>query len=144
MTHKKKTAYKKVPRNKLKYATFEVKRAVVNRREELEVDYLDKLNDEEKAFLNQFQEEWVCANFGKVGDPEDSKKLLDKTDEHRKNCYNRNNRRNKDILINAKVRGLISRVESDSHLSNFLDTDKTNYNHTEDNLIAILDENKKK
>ncbi len=143
MTHKKKKPYKKVPRSKLKYPTFEVKRAVVNRREELDVDYLDKLNDAEKAFLNQFQEEWVCANFGKKDNPEDKAKLLDKSEAYRKKCYNRNNSRNRDLLINAKVRGLISRVESDAHLAHFLDTDETNYNHTEDNLIAILDKNKK-
>lgn len=137
MARQKKKAYKKVPRNKLKYPTFEVKRAVVNRREELEIDYIDKLSEKEKAWLNQFQEEYVCANF------QNKEKLLDKTDEYRKERYNANNRRNRDILINAKVRGLINRVESDAHLAHFLDTDNTNYNHTEENLIDYLDEKKK-
>lgn len=140
MTHKKKKAYKKVPRSKLKYPTFDVKRAVVNRREELEVDYLNKLNDDEKAWLNQFQEEYVIANFGKKDNPEDKAKLLDKSDKHRKDCYNNNNRRNRDILINARVRGLMNRVESDAHLSHFMDTDQTNYNHTEDQINGFLDE----
>lgn len=138
MKKPKKKAYKKVPRNKLKYPTFEVKRAVVNRREELEVDYLDQLTEEEKVWLNQFQEEWVCANF------QNKDKLLDKTDKYRKDRYNANNRRNRDVLINAKVRGLINRLESESHLQHFLDTDETNYNHTEEHLINIIDEKNKK
>jgi hypothetical protein len=140
MAHKKKKAYKKVPRKDLKYPTFDVKRAVVNRREELEVDYLNKLSESEKAWLNQFQEEYVIANFGKKDDPEAKKKLLDKSDKHRKDCYNANNRRNRDVLINARVRGLTNRVESDAHLQHFIDTDKTNYNHTEDHINGFLDE----
>lgn len=138
MTHKKKKPYKKVPRNKLKYPTFEVKRAVVNRREELEVDYLDKLNDEEKAFLNQFQEEWVCANF------QNKDKLLDQSDTYRKERYNANNRRNRDLLINAKVRGQITRVESDAHLQHYLDVNETNTNETENALVDYIDEKNKK
>ncbi len=137
MTRVKKKAYKKVPRNKLKYPTFEVKRAVVNRREELEVDYINKLSEKEKAWLNQFQEEYVCANF------QNKDKLLDKSDKYRKERYNSNNRRNRDILINAKVRGLISRVESEAHLSHFLDNDKTNYNHAEEHVVDYIDEKNK-
>ncbi len=60
--HPKKKAYKKVPRSKLKYPTFEVKRAVVARREELEVDYLDQLTEAEKDWLNRFQEETVLIS----------------------------------------------------------------------------------
>lgn len=143
MAHKKKTAYKKVPRKDLKFASFDIKRAVVNRREELEVDYLDKLSEEEKAWLNQFQEEWVIANFGKKDDPVAKAKLLDKSDKHRKECYGNNNRRNRDTLINAKVRGLINRVDSEAHLAHFVDTDQTNYNHTENHVIEFLDEKKR-
>ncbi len=134
---KKKKAYKKVPRSKLKYPSFDVKRAVVNRREELEVDYLDKLSEAEKDWLNRFQEETVMANFQHPGE------LLDKSDEYRKECYGNNNRRNRDTLVNAKVRGLITRVDSDAHLAHFLDTDQTNYNHAEDHVIEYLDEKKK-
>lgn len=109
----------------------------MNRREELEIDYINKLSPEEKAWLNQFQEEYVCANF------QDKEKLLDKSDTYRKDRYNSNNRRNRDILVNAKVRGLLNRVESESHLQHYIDTDQTNYNHTEDHVIGFLDEKKK-
>lgn len=141
--HPKKKSYKRVPRDKIKYPSFDIKRAVVNRREELEVDYLDKLNEDEKKFLNQFQEEWVMANFGKVNNPDDKAKLLDKSEKHRKECYNRNNYRNRDILINAKVRGLINRVDSDIHLSYYLDNNPTNYNNTEENLVNYIDKKNK-
>lgn len=134
MTHKKKKAYKKVPRSKLKYPSFDVKRAPVNRREELEIDYLNQLTEAEKDWLNRFQEETVLANFQHPGP------LHDESDQYRKDCFNHNNRRNRDTLVNAKVRGLITRVDSESHLAHFVDTDETNYNHTEDHIIDYIDE----
>ena len=144
MSHPKKKAYKKVPRKDEKYPTFNVKRAPRVRWEELEVDYLKKLSPEEKKWLNQFQEEWVCANFGKKDSPEDKAKLLDKTDEGRKASYNRNNRRNKDVLNRAKAYGLTTNIKSESHLSHFVDNDGTNFNHTEQNLVMYIDEKNKK
>lgn len=146
MTTKKKQPYKKIPRHKEKYPALNPKRAPAIRREELEIDYLNKIKDkpEVMAWLNQFNEEWVIANFGKKDDPKAKAKLLDKSPEHRKNCYDRNNARNRDELSRAKARGLITRIESESHLSHFMDNDGTNYNHQEDILNAILDEHKKK
>lgn len=138
----KKQAYKKVPRSKEKYAALNPKRAPAIRREELEIDYLHKIKDkpEVMAWLNQFTEEHVIANFGKKDDPKAIEKLLDKSPEHRKACYDRNNARNRDELSRAKARRLITRIESDEHWSHFVDNDGTNYNHHEDHLVTLLDE----
>ncbi len=143
MTSNKKKPYKKVPRSKLKHPTFHIKRAPRSRWEELEVDYLNQLSPSEKDFLNQFQEEFVCANFGKKDSKEDKEKLLDKTDKYRKEMYGKNNRRNRDILTRAKAYGLTTTIQSDAHLSHFIDNDHTNYNHTEDQVVDYLDEKKK-
>jgi hypothetical protein len=133
---KKKKAYKKIPRNKLKYPSFNVLRAVANRREELEVDYLDQLNDEEKAFLNQFQEEHILANF------QNKDKLLDKSDEYRKERYRANNCRNRDTYINNKVQGKLIMLD-EAGMEFYQDRDDTNYNHHEDTMVALIDESKK-
>lgn len=131
---KKKTPYKKVPRSKLRYPTFEPKRAVANRRDELDADYIDKLNETEKAWLNQFQEEWIMANF------QDKEKLLDKSDEFRKERYRANNKRNKDAFINAKVRGLMNNTTNDAQLEHYIDANRlTNVNEMEDVYAEYLD-----
>ncbi len=131
---KKKPAYTKVPRSKLRHPTFEPKRAVANRREELECDYIPQLSDSEKDWLNQFNEENVCANF------QDKEKLLDKSDEFRKSAYRANNRRNKDTFINAKVRGLLNSTTSESHLEYYLDENRlTNINEMEDIYNDVID-----
>jgi hypothetical protein len=135
-TKKKKTAYKKVPRSKLKYPSFNVLRAVANRREELEIDYLDQLTEEEKAWLNQFQEEHVLANF------QNKDKLLDKSDEYRKERYRANNCRNRDTYINNKVAGKLLMLD-ETGLEYYMDKDETNYNHHEDTLLTLLDESRK-
>lgn len=141
----KKKPYKKIPRSKLKYPGLDVRRAAAIRREELECDYLDKIKHDPALmkFLNQFNEEHVNANLGKKDDPEAKAKLLDKSPEGRKYNFDRNNARNRDILARAKVRNLVTRVESDSHLSHFVDNDNTHYNHHEDTMVALIDESRK-
>lgn len=126
---KPKKPFKKVARNKLKYPTFHVARAVSNRKEELECDYIDKLNESEKDWLNRFNEETVCANFQHRGE------LLDKSDEYRKECFNHNNRRNRDILRSAETVGLINRIQKESDLK---------IENIEDVWIEIIDLKKEK
>ena len=63
------------------------------------MDYVDKLTDKEKQWLNTFTEEYTNANFNH------GKKVLHKTKTQKKDCYDRNNARNRDILTREKAAG---------------------------------------
>jgi len=135
---------KNIKRKDIKYPGLEAKRAPVIRREELYCDYLNKLSPDEKAWLSQFNDEEVNANVPKKEtNPEGHSKLLDKSDENRKKIFGNNNRRNRDILAISKVMRTVTSVESDAHLSHFVDKENSNYNHHEDTVLCILDEKRK-
>ncbi len=129
----KKKAYKKIPRNKLKYPALDVKRAVANRKDDLEIDYGDKLSAKDKEWLNRFQEEYVITNFKHKGE------LLDDSVDYRRERWRYNNRRNNDMLLNAKTKNLLNRVDSDDHMSHYMNASPTFYNHHEDHVIGIID-----
>jgi hypothetical protein len=97
----------------------------------LECDYIHKLNDEEKAFLNKFNEEFVNASFEK-----DNKKNLHKTADLKKDCYDRNNARNRCILTKAKASGKhvnFSELNEDQIMDNY-----------EEKIIYVIDKKKKR
>jgi hypothetical protein len=64
------------------------------------VDYLDKLTEAEKAWLNKFNGEFVNASFA-----EGNKKNLHKSRSQKKACYNSNNARNRCILTRQQAQG---------------------------------------
>lgn len=87
-------------RSKVKYPALKPNLNLKSRYDELtDFDYLHKLNDKEKEFMNSFLEESVNANFNHSG------KILHNTKKLRKACYDRNNSRNRDILSRAKASG---------------------------------------
>lgn len=65
----------------------------------LDYDYLDKLSDDELAWLNKFTEEYVHASL----DTERPRKNLHRTKGLRKECYDRNNARNRDVLTRQRA-----------------------------------------
>ena len=67
--------------------------------------YVDQLTDEEKDWLDRFSHEYVCGNFNHSGE------ILHNTDELRKDCYARNNRRNRDIHTQESAKGMLNSVE---------------------------------
>ena len=70
-----------------------------SRTEEIQdIDYLHKLNDKEKAWLNNFMEEYVNANMQHEG------KKFHKTKKSRKKVYDKNNARNRDAFTQSKIR----------------------------------------
>jgi len=73
---------------------------VRTRREYIDYDYLKELNPEEYKFMQKFTDEYYGGAI-RVGDDES----LHNTDELRKDCYNRNNRQNRDIMGLAKTTG---------------------------------------
>lgn len=96
MKTKKPTSNKYKERRKLKAALSPKYNKIQNRSEELYVDYLDKLSEEEKDWLNRFNEEYVNANFKHGG------KVLHKTKAQKREIYAKNNSRNRCILNRYK------------------------------------------
>ena len=88
-------------RQKAKYPALRPELNLKTRYELLDYDYINKLSEQEKRWLNDFTEEYINASL-------DSKNLennLHNTDELKKDCYRRNNARNRDILTRAKASG---------------------------------------
>lgn len=93
---------KRKPKNRrsaTEYPALKKQFNLKTRADAAEIDYLHKLNDKEKEWLNNFTEERVNANFNHKG------KIIHKTKALRKECYDMNNARNRCILTRAKASG---------------------------------------
>lgn len=92
---------KKNKRQKTKYPALKPELNLRTRYELIDYDYINLLSEEDKRWLNDFTEEYVNASL-------DSKNLennFHNTEELKKDCYSRNNARNRDILTRAKASG---------------------------------------
>ena len=92
---------KKNRRSETKHPALKPELNLKSRYELIDYDYIKKLSEEEKDWLNKFTEEYVNASIN----TEDLSKNLHNTDELKKDCYKRNNARNRDILTKAKISG---------------------------------------
>ena len=116
-------------RSKTKFPALQPRFNLKTRHEELsDFDYIDKLNEKEKAWLNSFLEEEVNANFKHSG------KILNKSKASKRACYNKNNARNRDIYSKAKASGRFVFMSSLTENS-----EKVEY---EDQLIFEIDRKK--
>jgi hypothetical protein len=87
---KKKPSTPKNKRSRSKYAALDPSLNLKTRTDLIDYDYVNKLTDKEKAWLNKFTQEYVNAgNLTKENKP------LHKSKELRKDCYDRNNARNR-------------------------------------------------
>lgn len=93
-------------------------------------DYLDKLSDKEKEWLNNFNEEYINANMNHKG------KKLHKSKKQKKDCYDRNNSRNRCLLTIKRATGMCTDLEEAKVENKTLE-------NTEDFLIKVIDEKKK-
>lgn len=85
----------KTRRNQLKYPALSPEHNIKTRYEEISdvASYANTLSEKDKAWLNSFMEEEVCANFRHNGE-----KLNDESDPTtRSRIYGRNNQRNRCI-----------------------------------------------
>jgi hypothetical protein len=73
----------------------------------IDYDYLDKLSPSEKKWLNKFTEEYVNASL----DTENLKKNLHNNQELKKDCFDRNNARNRCILTMQRAQNKIEYIE---------------------------------
>lgn len=99
---KKKVAIKK--REKAKYPGLEKQLFSRIKQEYHDYDYIDKLSDAEKQWLSDFTGEWLGANLN------DSGKKMHKSNKRRKQVFDMNNSRNRDIISHARAGGLLDDV----------------------------------
>lgn len=69
------------------------------KQEYFDQDYIDKLSDKDKAWLSKFNDEYLGANL------KDGGNKFHKTKRLKKDCFDRNNARNRDIYGDAKAGG---------------------------------------
>lgn len=80
------------------------------RQELIDYDYLDKLNEEEKEWLNRFTKEYVSASFEKTKKGNPSPKNLHKGSKLRKKVYNANNKRNIDAYAISRINNSLAEL----------------------------------
>jgi hypothetical protein len=83
------------------------------------MDYLKKLDEESLYYLNQFMAEYVSGAFKKDESGGYSSKNLHKTPEERRECYTRNNTRNRCGLTVSNATGQTLRFDN---INDFVDS----------------------
>lgn len=127
MSEKEKTK-KENRRSKQKYPALKPQYNLKIRYELFDQDYIHKLTDEEKEWLNRFNEEFNNANFNHKGE------ALHDTAELKKSCYDRNNARNRDVLAKARASGTL--IDAPQGVNMFRDVVD---NEAEDRMINRAD-----
>jgi hypothetical protein len=130
---------KKQPRKKRdldKYPALNPRLNARTRFEVLDMDYLKKLSDEELKFMNQFMAEYVSGSFKKDENGEYSKDNLHKTEEERRECYTRNNVRNRCGLTVSNATGQTYRADDILDFLDGLSTDGSEFSNY--NIISDL------
>src|SRR6267142_2579106 len=94
-------------RSRTKYPALDPSVNLLSRQELInDYDYLHKLSEKDLTWLNKFTEEYVNASFSK-----DNKKNLHKTKTLKKDCYNKNNSRNRCIFSKEKASSILNYLE---------------------------------
>lgn len=99
MPPKKKASEKSSQRSKVKTPGLKRQYNLKSRQDNLDFDYIHKLNDEEKEWLNKFIEEEINADFRHKG------KKLNPSKKAKQKIYNKNNARNRDVYTREKAAG---------------------------------------
>lgn len=124
----KRTKKKKETRRSIRaYPALDPAVNLKTRQDLIDYDYVGRLNDDEKQWLNKFTEEYTNAKL----DSKNLKKNLHNTDALKKDCYDRNNARNRCILTRANAQGLAYSIG---------DLNKRDKTDEEDKIIDQLDE----
>ena len=104
---------KKTKRSSSKYPALDPTLNLKSRYEQIDYDYIKKLSEKEKEFLNNFTEEYTNANFDHSGKRIHKERLINryikcrkktiKIDASKKDSNDRNNSRNRDLLTKLKA-----------------------------------------
>lgn len=99
--------------------------------EHIDHDYLDKLSDKEKEWLSNFNEEYLSGNFNHKG------KKLHRTKKEKRECYSRNNARNRDWFTINRTKGWV--VDSQDHMAVIESKQNNDPQSQENTVIELLD-----
>lgn len=132
---------KKTPRSQVKHPGFIKRYNPKVNQEYMDIDYLDKLNEQEKEWLHKFEEEFNGASL----DFKNLENNLHNTQELKKDCTDRKNARNRCTYGIAKANGLVrddprienNRIHNDSRIENNCIYDDPSI--TEDAMISYID-----
>lgn len=127
---------KKKKRDLDKYPALNPRLNAKTRFEVLDMDYLRKLNDAELNFMNQFMAEYVSGSFKKTESGNYSEENLHKTAEERRECYTRNNMRNRCGLTVSNATGQTYRCEDIAEFIDSLSTLDEKYLSNDINTIS--------
>lgn len=142
-----KSKKKKTKRSETKYPGLVKEMNLKIRQELIDQDYINKLSEDEKKWLNQFNKEYITADFRDKKNRLHPKKYTSKTlksngqkkkiDIYKKDCEDKNNSRNRDAYSITKVNNMLKGDEAFPAID--IDNRSTNYHDTEDALIDYLD-----
>ncbi len=128
-------------RKKNKYPALKKNLNTKIRQDLIDYDYLTKLSPEEKEWLNKFTEEYVSASFKKNKKTGRYVGNLHKNKQQRKDCYDRNNARNRDMFAISKT---MNKLDGDEVLVDYLeDASFEDPGIVEDQVIEAIDARKK-
>lgn len=118
---------KPTKRSSRKYPALDPSVNLKSRIDLIDYDYVDKLSEKDKEYLNKFTEEYIIASFKK------GKKRLHTKKEHEKDAYDRNNARNRCIYTKSKAHGNLN------YLEDLKESMKDDIIEVEDELIDKID-----
>lgn len=107
---KRKPALKRKPKNRRAAEKFPALKPEYNlrsRHDLIDYDYVDKLGEKDKAWLNKFTEEYINTTL----DRKNPKNNLHNTKDLIKDCDNRSNARRRCVLTKAKAAGKTVYIE---------------------------------
>ena|ERR1039458_2204526 len=100
-------AEKQTRRSRAKHPALDPKLNLKKRQHLIDYDYLHKLSPEDLDWLNKFTDEYVNDRL----DRKNLRKNLHRTKALKKDCGDRNNKRNRDVLLEQEVTGRIKYME---------------------------------
>ena len=113
-----------------KYPALNKNLNLKTRQDEIEIDYLNKLSEKEKEWLNKFNEEYVNASL----DRKDFNNNIHNTLELKQSCDKRNNERKECLYTREKASDNLKYIDDQSSKNIAI-------NNYEDQLITKIDNN---
>ena len=123
-------------RSKTKYPALNPQFNLRSRTELLDYDYLNKLSERELAYLNKFTEEYVNASVN----VKKRWRNLHKTKTMIRDCFNKNNARNRDVLTQQKAMGKHIYLDDIQDVGNMGSIESLE-DRIDMQLLEIIDEN---
>ena len=134
---------KKRKRDLVKYPGLDKRFFSKIKQEYHDIDYAHKLSDKDQKWLSQFMEENLGAQLNeKTLKNKYNKKPIHKSKAQKKDCYDRNNARQRDIYGLSRATGKLNDYDS-NYVADYIESmSKDDMLSYEDELIKKLDDEK--